>query len=313
VSVQAISWVLDHSTTEGKERLVLISLANHAGMNPINRAWEAWPGVETIRCEANIGTERTTQRTIARLVEGGHIEVVVNGAPDSRVRGDRRPNLYRILIDGVTAGVTPQDAARGDIPSTDGVTESSARGDTAVSPEPKENQLRTESLADARDAGSSSIDDVHAQLIDSLCSMLADKIQQHRGEGSPRPAITERWRKDMRLLVERGPLHVERPTPIPMERVVGAMKVVFGELNEPEGRRAFCWADQIRSPAALRDHWLQIADAAKRARQRRAGPTATMIERHAVRERRAAAESQQPLGSLLELLPGKGGNARGDE
>jgi hypothetical protein len=114
VSIQAMSWVLDHSTTEGAERLVLIALANHAGQSPVDGAWESYPGVTTIQREANLRRERTVQEVLARLVQGGHVERILNGAPDDRIRKDRRPNLYRILVAvGTGFSTGPETAPRG--------------------------------------------------------------------------------------------------------------------------------------------------------------------------------------------------------
>lgn len=121
MSVQAIGWVLDFSPTRGTDRLVLIALANHAGKSPVDGAWESYPGVDTIAREANVSRLRTVQEALARLEAEGHIQRIINGAPDLRIRPDRRPNLYRILIHqrgdgsrhpelstGVTDGGTPQ-------------------------------------------------------------------------------------------------------------------------------------------------------------------------------------------------------------
>jgi hypothetical protein len=96
MSIQAVGWVLDHSPAHGTDRLVLISIANHAGTSPVDGAWEAWPGVETIAREAGLDRVRTVQEAMARLVDAGYLERVLNGAPDDRIRGDRRTNLYRI-------------------------------------------------------------------------------------------------------------------------------------------------------------------------------------------------------------------------
>jgi len=103
-----MGWVLDHSPAKGSERLVLLSIANHAGKSPMGDAWEAWPGIDTIQREARLDRRRTAQEALARCVDNGHLERVMNGAPDDRIRGDRRPNLYRILLtNGVPCGVTP--------------------------------------------------------------------------------------------------------------------------------------------------------------------------------------------------------------
>lgn len=149
MSVQALGWVLDHSPTEGSDRLVVISLANHAGqvVDDDDRggdAWESWPGIATIQREARLRRERTVKDALARLVDAGHVVRVVNGAPDGRMRADRRTNLYRLLLSsGVPCGdtrcrwcgVTP-DAARGDAQRHDGVTLGDATGVRDASPKP---------------------------------------------------------------------------------------------------------------------------------------------------------------------------------
>lgn len=99
MSVQAMAWVFEHSDAEGTDRLVLLSIANHAGASPVDGAWEAYPGIERIRQEARLSRSRTVQESLARLEAQGRVERVINGAPDSRIRADKRPNLYRILTE----------------------------------------------------------------------------------------------------------------------------------------------------------------------------------------------------------------------
>jgi hypothetical protein len=162
MSVQAMAWVLEHSTAKGTDRLVLLSLANHAGKEPVNGAWEAWPGVATIAREAGLDRTRTVQESLARLEAQGAIQRLINGAPDHRIRVDRRPNLYR--IHGVTPSVTPalegaerHDAPahpatpeRGDVPASNGVTPRDRTGCREASPKPSMNRQGTAPL----DAGS---------------------------------------------------------------------------------------------------------------------------------------------------------------
>lgn len=107
MSVQAMAWVLDHSPTEGGDRLVLLSIANHAGRTPVRSvdgitAWEAWPGLQTIGREAGLSRRQSVKDALGRLERGGHLQRIVNAAPDDRLRRDRRPNLYRIVIDAGT-------------------------------------------------------------------------------------------------------------------------------------------------------------------------------------------------------------------
>lgn len=81
--------------------MVLVSLANHAGGEPMGDppAWESWPGVTLIGTEAGLRRDRTTSDVLTRLVEQGIIERLLNAAPDGRLAANRRTNLYRIMID----------------------------------------------------------------------------------------------------------------------------------------------------------------------------------------------------------------------
>lgn len=122
MSVHVMSWVFKHSPAEGSDRLCLLVLANYADDEGLS-----WPGVAKIAREMRV-SERTAQRTLHKLAEGGHITIVPNGAPDSRQPTNRRTNAYRLLVRGDTAvtptpnpGVTP-GAPRGDNPGNSGVT-----------------------------------------------------------------------------------------------------------------------------------------------------------------------------------------------
>lgn len=114
VSIQAVGWVLEHErTTSLAERLVLISLANHVSQEGIDKPWEAWPGIDLIAQEAGLARRQTVKDALARLKAKGLISVTVQGAPDRRIRHDRRPNLYTIHHDGSTADGTPSGETGG--------------------------------------------------------------------------------------------------------------------------------------------------------------------------------------------------------
>jgi DNA-binding Lrp family transcriptional regulator len=68
MSVQAMSWVFDHSPTTLGARLVLLSLANHASSD----GGEIWPSQATIAQEARL-SERQVRRCLKELEAGGHI------------------------------------------------------------------------------------------------------------------------------------------------------------------------------------------------------------------------------------------------
>lgn len=127
-----------------------------------------------------------------------------------------------------------------------------------------------------------------------LCTALADAVERYRdGAQGGRPSITAKWSKDMRLLLERGPLGADQAVAIKPERVAACIAVVFRELAEPQGSTGFCWAKNVQSPGALRKHWWQIYAAARDQRQRsqlgRLGPVI-----------RAGSGDVAPLGPLLE-------------
>lgn len=133
MSVQALAWVLEReSSTTGSDRLVLLSLANHA-----NDAREAWPSIDTIMREAGIRRRQTVKDALGRLEAKRLIARLVNGAPDQRLRGDRRPNLYVLAVDGgelPTGAREPSERGHGD--RADGGTESAPAGAREPSPKP---------------------------------------------------------------------------------------------------------------------------------------------------------------------------------
>jgi hypothetical protein len=105
VSVQAMAWVYDHErTTTGSDRLVLLSIANHADKNGAN----AWPSVATMAVEANVSV-RTVRYSLGQLVDGGLIEVERQAGGMADTRPDRRPNRYRIIP---MAGDNPPDGVQ---------------------------------------------------------------------------------------------------------------------------------------------------------------------------------------------------------
>jgi len=124
VSISALDWVFKHSPTRLADRLVLLVLADYA-----NRAWEAWPGVNAIAKRAKLAP-RVVQASLARLVRDGHIERVIQGAPDDRVHGGHRTNLYRIVrgaasvhpsgVHGDDTPLLPGGVSAGDTPDTTG-------------------------------------------------------------------------------------------------------------------------------------------------------------------------------------------------
>lgn len=114
-----MAWVFDHETeTSGSERLVLLSLANHA--REVEGRWECYPGIDRIGREAGIARRGTVKDSLRRLEAKGLIVRVVNAAPDSRIRADRRPNLYLLNFgDGSPDSGEARGGTLTDLPSED--------------------------------------------------------------------------------------------------------------------------------------------------------------------------------------------------
>lgn len=153
MSVQALGWVFSHSPTTGSDRLVLLSIANHAGHVETDDGvlWEAWPSVGLIAREAGLARPQTVRDALNRLVDAGHLERKVKGAPDDRIRADLRTNLYRVVrhdppaIDPTgNVGSTPPSDPTGNVarPHVSALTTSrAARGKPSVEPSENRNDL----------------------------------------------------------------------------------------------------------------------------------------------------------------------------
>ena len=83
-----MSWVWDHSTVGGTERLVLLALADCAN----DEGRECWPSIATLARKCRVDT-RTVQRVIRRLADGGHVEILPSP-------GGRAANRYAVTMDG---------------------------------------------------------------------------------------------------------------------------------------------------------------------------------------------------------------------
>lgn len=141
MSVQAMSWVFDHSASKLGARLVALSVANHADKTGRN----ARASAATYAEEAHLSV-RQARRALRDLVEMGEIRSAGRFVPMGKTgpREDRATVIYEFpgMVDGVT-GRHPVEAERGDIVDTDGVTSATERGDihdpsgvTPVSPKP---------------------------------------------------------------------------------------------------------------------------------------------------------------------------------
>jgi hypothetical protein len=119
LSVQALSWVFEHSESRLAARHVLLSIANHAKTDGSG----AWPSISTIAHESRLSS-REVQRSLRELKQLGELEIRVGAGP-------RGTNLYRIV--GVTSCHPLTEDPRQLV--GEGATTTPFRGDQ-MSPEP---------------------------------------------------------------------------------------------------------------------------------------------------------------------------------
>ena len=238
MSGQATGWVLRHGPRDRALRLVLLAIADAA-----NRDGEcARPGMGAI-IEGALYSEGHCRRAIAKLEAEGWLEETERPGPGK---------VAEFRLPGVTADNAAQTPRKR---RANAAHPDARRSDSPTFLLETDNGLRT-----TRDLA---LPDPIAEL----CNYLADRIAHYREDPDARPAISSTWLRDMRLLVERGAGRRNKPTPIAPQVVRRCIDFVFGELAIPEGRGRFCWATNIRSPGALRDHWDQLADESRK-RQR---------------------------------------------
>lgn len=314
MSVEASRAVWRYSKSRGTERLVLLALADEAsdeGEVSAYRRSQAW-----LARKVNVTTVETIRKACRALESLGELETTEAGT-------GRSPSNYLITLPGLTrpepatTGGGKADRApnnqRGGPPTTGGATPQPPEGaEPNLSLAKRDPVLSHSNPLPAVPAGALALG-VDAHTVESLCGHLALRVFQHRGSRGL-PVVTKKWEKDMELLIRRGPLHIVDAQPVPPDRVHHAIDFVFDNLAEPDGRRNFCWADQVRSPHALRDHWAQIYEAGRKLTLSGKSRGARVLDR---RDREYGTDSGGGLfsGTRLDPRPGVAGaiEARGNE
>lgn len=119
-----MSRVWSESSVKGNELLMLLAIADFADDNGV-----AYPSVATLAKKSRV-TERPAHRTIANLIERGHLTVELNAGP-------RGTNVYRVLFpdeNGVAS--TPGCNISGVASTTGGGGVDVQKGVASVAPEP---------------------------------------------------------------------------------------------------------------------------------------------------------------------------------
>jgi len=113
LSIEVMNAVWRHSKAQGRQKLVLLAIADHQGENG------AYPSIRRL-AEMTNASQRSVQRDIQNLVAIGELKVEVQNAPS---HGQYKSNLYWVQLAGVTessSGVT--ESASGVTDLTSGVT-----------------------------------------------------------------------------------------------------------------------------------------------------------------------------------------------
>lgn len=126
-------------TPSAGARVVLMVLADFA-----DEKGECYPAVETIAESADMSIDNA-RRHLRTLADANVIEIARNAAPDSRIPGNKRPNLYRIT--GV-APMPPLDDS-GVIPDPDSDENRAVAGQTRAE-DPAEPPTQARGGTDAR-------------------------------------------------------------------------------------------------------------------------------------------------------------------
>lgn len=98
-----MSRVLDQSASKGTTRVVLLVIADHASDDGSN----AYPRHATIASKANTSVS-SVKRSIAWLVEHGELQVQVGAGGSPSCPHDRRPNRYRVTLNGGSLADGPE-------------------------------------------------------------------------------------------------------------------------------------------------------------------------------------------------------------
>jgi Helix-turn-helix domain len=132
VSVQASTWVWEHSESAGNARLVLLAIADAADADGGN----AWPTQARVAAMARVST-RTVRRLVSELIMLGELEMEEHAGGTAKTRDDRRPHLYRLPKMSTGGHQCPpvKDSDKrltGGHGATNGRTRRDERADTAV-------------------------------------------------------------------------------------------------------------------------------------------------------------------------------------
>jgi len=186
MSVKAISWVWDHSRAEGLDRFVLVAIADCAN----DQGQQAYPSTASLATKTGLSV-RSIQRSVAALVALGELTCEQNA-------GRRGTNLYGLPMRPPSQSHPRQP----DTPVTQSRTPVRLTGTPVTqSPNPRQPDTRTvRDPSETRQEPSPSCPVSSRADVEAVCVAMADAVEAN---GSKRPTITQRWRTEARLLLDK--------------------------------------------------------------------------------------------------------------
>lgn len=200
MSNEALTWAFKQDLPM-TQKFVLVALADYADENG-----ECYPRHEAT-AQRTGSSLSTVKRAIKGLAEDGYLSMAHRYRDDGRYSSNR----YKLnLAKAPTAVPGQRDPVAGSERTDRGFTvnlvpgqsEPSTGSERAIK-NPQLTPIGTPkgtSSADAADEQSPAEDPEPREDVEQLCKLLADCIE---GNGSKRPAITQRWREAARLLIDR--------------------------------------------------------------------------------------------------------------
>lgn len=129
MSVQAISWVIEHSRHKGSRLVLLMMIANHAHSDGTG----AWPSIETLARESRMSL-RHVFRLLPKLERSGELKIAVGAGPHGT-------NLYSLPL----LNWTTPDKLSADKRESPAVTNAAPK----MSPEPSSTVLKPSEIGRA--------------------------------------------------------------------------------------------------------------------------------------------------------------------
>lgn len=195
MAISVSTWVWEHSESRHGPRLVLLKIADSMRAEA---GW-AWPSVREL-CEKTKLAERAVRAAISELEILGELEVQRNAGPGGcsryRIRATPRKNCTCIFCTPPAISAPPTLSLLDGLEGADiaGAENAGVQKTTLSGADSAPGTVRkTSSKKNAGDREPQRDD------VDRICAHLVERIVAN---GSKRPAITETWKREARLLLD---------------------------------------------------------------------------------------------------------------